>query len=191
MIKKILFIFLLSLFVRTVTLANTYVIDQANSQVNFEIEHFKFSKVKGKFKNFEGNISFDPNNLQSFHTEGNIKTQSIDTGIKARDEHLRSAEIFNTPKFADITFEANSINEIEKDKKYEVKGKLTIKGITKPILIKMNISPSSNKNKLVFNGKTNVKRNDFGIKWSNIVEGGNLVGDTVNVELKIVSTLKN
>ncbi len=165
--------------------ANVYKVNNKNSQVIFQVQHFKFGKVKGNFKNFEGSISFNlMDRLNQFNSTGSIEVKSIDTGIKARDEHLLSPEIFNSGKFPQIGFSASQIKEITEHKTYEVFGYLTIKEIRKPIKITMILLEAS-PTKLIFKANTFIKRSDFKIEWSNIVEGANLVGDKVFVNLLI------
>jgi polyisoprenoid-binding protein YceI len=107
--KKILFFASISAFVlaQSAFTADTYVFDKNHSTMGFQVRHL-FSKVPGKFDDFDGKIQFDEGNPENSSVEVTIKTASVDTGVAMRDENLRSAEFFDVEKFPEITFKSKS-----------------------------------------------------------------------------------
>jgi polyisoprenoid-binding protein YceI len=115
---------------------------------------------------------------------GAIKAESIDTGIAKRDDHLRSADFFDTAKYGDITFAMTSTT------KTKMTGNLTIRGITKKVVLDIDMGgvvqdPWGNQRSgFVLNGKIN--RKDFGLNWNKAIEaGGVVVGDEVKMVVEI------
>ena len=98
--KKLITLTCLSalLIVSSAFAADTYVIDKAHSSIGFQIRHL-FSNVPGKFDDFTGAIQYDEANPEQSSVEVNIKTASIDTGVKMRDDDLRSPNFFDAAKY--------------------------------------------------------------------------------------------
>jgi polyisoprenoid-binding protein YceI len=99
--KKIAIPTLLSAFLaaNSTFAADTYAIDKAHSTMGFEVRHL-FSKVPGKFDDFSGQIQFDEANPEQSSVEVTIKAASIDTGVKMRDDDLRSPHFFDRRKIS-------------------------------------------------------------------------------------------
>lgn len=112
--------------------ADDYKIDPAHTQAAFAIRHMGISTVHGFFTETEGTFTLD-GDKSSFNAT--IKTDSVDTGQKKRDEHLKSADFFNTKQFPTITFKSTKV-ATDKDT-YEVIGDLTLHGVTKSITLKL------------------------------------------------------
>src|SRR5213592_1858089 len=110
----------------TPALAETtlYKIDPNHSVVGFSIRHL-FSKVPGRFNDFEGTIQFDDKNMAASSVETTIKTASIFTNQEKRDTHLRSADFFAADSFPTITFKSTKVTPGENNK-FQIEGDLTI-----------------------------------------------------------------
>lgn len=166
----------------------TYKIDPGHSQVGFSIRHF-FSKVPGKFNAYEGTISLDPKDLSKTVVEVSIDAASIDTGNKDRDGHLQSPDFFDAQKFGKITFKSSSVTA-QGATKATLKGDLTMHGVTKPVVLQAEVLGFSKDPwggyRGGFEAKTKINRQDFGISWNKVVEGGGaLLGDEVEITLDI------
>ena len=166
----------------------TYKIDPGHSQVGFSIRHF-FSKVPGKFNTYEGTIALDPKDLSKSVVDVTIDTTSIDTGNKDRDSHLQSPDFFDVQKFPKMTFKSTSVVP-QGTNKATMKGDLTLHGVTKPVTLEAEVlgfSPDPWGNyRGGFEARTKINRQDFGISWNKVVEGGGaLLGDEVEIVINI------
>ena len=108
-------------------------IDPAHSGIYFSIDHI-YSSVKGFFPDFEGDIKFDPSNLDESRFAFNVKVRSIDTNNGKRDGHLLSDEFFDAKKFPEMSFESKSIKHLEANN-YQVVGTMTVKDVSKTITL--------------------------------------------------------
>lgn len=108
-------------------------IDKAHSNIYFEIRH-TYATVRGKFEGFSGTVYFKPDDILSGKVRIDVKTASINTGIAKRDNHLRSDDFFNVKAYPDMTFQSTGIRHKERNK-YTLEGKLTIKGITREVVM--------------------------------------------------------
>jgi polyisoprenoid-binding protein YceI len=171
---------------------DTFVIDKAHSTMGFQIRHL-FSKVPGKFDDFSGQIQFDEANPEQSSVEVTIKTTSIDTGVKMRDDDLRSSHFFDTAKFPQITFKSTSVKKTGENTA-DVTGDLTMHGVTKPVVLKVELlgKGAGPKNSTVsgWDASTAFKRSDFGLSWNQVIEGTQMVGDDVQIELHVEADLK-
>ena len=172
--------------------AATYKIDADHSSVEFKVKHL-LSKVSGSFTKFEGTPHLDAKKLKSFKASAKIDAASIDTRVEKRDEHLRSADFFDTAKYPSITFESTNVKRV-KGNMMEVHGNLTMHGVTKPIVMNLEFlgtakDPWGNE-KAAFSGSAKINRKDFGLGWNKVLEtGGVLVGETVEITVELEANL--
>jgi polyisoprenoid-binding protein YceI len=168
--------------------ADTYTIDVSHSNVSFSIRHF-FSKVPGRFGKYEGTIVYDPEDLGKSSVNVTIDAASIDTDLADRDKHLKSPDFFDVEKFPKITFASAKVKPVGKNKA-QVEGTLTIKGVSKPVTLDIEVlgtGPDAWGNtRGGFEGRTRVNRQDFGVSWNKVVEGGGtILGDEVEIILNV------
>jgi polyisoprenoid-binding protein YceI len=110
--------------------AADYTLDPAHAGVTFKIAHLGLSWTHGRFNDLSGAFVIDPDPSKcSFNLS--IKTSSIDTNNKKRDEHLSSPDFFNVKQYPTITFQSTAVKPVKDG--YEVTGNLTMHGQTKPI----------------------------------------------------------
>lgn len=190
MVKKnnLIAILLIILSLGTAKAQNTkrWKVDESHTSVNFSINHF-FSEVKGKFSNFDGEFNLNTKRPSESKIKFTIDVKSIDTGNKKRDEHLLSDDFFSQKKYPEITFISYKVEE-KSDKELLVYGKLTIKDVTKdvvlPMIIKGMIEHPMKKGTMVlgvaFDAK--IKRTEFNIgfgKWGQTL----IIGDEVSISV--------
>jgi polyisoprenoid-binding protein YceI len=172
--------------------ADTYVFDKGHSSIGFQIRHL-FSNVPGKFDDFTGTIQFDEANPEQSSVEVTIQTASIDTGVKMRDDDLRSANFFDATKFPETTFKSKSVKKTG-DNTFDVTGDLTMHGVTKEVLLKVELigKGAGPKNSVLsgWDATTALKRSDFGLAWNKVIEGTQVVGDDVKIELHVEADKK-
>ena len=166
---------------------DTYKVDPAHTSVNFSIEHMVINTVHGRFRQFEGSITVDPDKGNALKgASGTIQAKSIDTDIERRDNHLRSPDFFDAEKFPTITFEST---EIKKDGNDQLLvGKFTMHGVTKDVSLPFKLKgpikgPLGNTIVgLEVNAKLN--RKDYGLTWNKAIEAGGLtVGEDVTIQI--------
>ena len=168
--------------------ADTYVVDRGHSRVGFIVTHLVISKVNGNFKEFEGTIVFDEKDPSKCSLNGTIKTATVNTDNENRDNDLRSENFFDVAKYPTITFQSTKVEK--KGDQYLVTGNLTMKNVTKEIVLTVSVTgpiSAGGKKKIGIEGSTTINRQDYGLKWNKAVEGvGLVVSDdvllTINAE---------
>ena len=122
-----------------------------------------------------------------------IEAASIDTGNPAREKHLNSPDFFDTAKFPEITFNSTKIVAKSKDV-YEVTGNLTIKGVTKPVVLTVAANGFAGDGhggqKAGFDVTGKINRKDFGVSWNSIVDGNAMLGDDVDILITVEANKK-
>ena len=161
------------------------VIDPSHSRVQFKVKHLMISNVLGSFKEFEGKATMVENDFSSAVVNFSINTASIDTEAADRDTHLKSVDFFDVENFPKIEFEGKGMTQKDEEN-YELKGNLTIKGISKPVTLSVEFGglmtdPWGNK-KAGFSVTGEINRKDWGMVWNAALEtGGVLVSDKVKL----------
>ena len=168
--------------------ADTYVVDGAHSSIGFSVKHMVINNVKGHFSEFAGTVVYDPDDASQFKADGTIQVKSIDTGIAARDEHLRSADFFDAGQYPEIRFAAKKVER--QGAVYSLTGDLTMHGVTREITLPFTVSgpivDMQGKKRIGLEATTIINRKDYGINWSKVMDNGGLVvADDVKAEINI------
>jgi len=136
--KKItLFLAFLVASVTTFAQTTTWTADPYHSKLGFTVTHLGIADVPGHFDSYDVTINSSKADFSDATIELTVQTNSINTRVEPRDNHLRSADFFDVEKFPTMTFKSNSIEKVS-DGKYSVKGDLTLVGVTKPVTVTMN-----------------------------------------------------
>src|SRR5262249_14711430 len=145
----------------------TFVIDKAHSEAAFQVRHL-ITKVRGKFADFEGVIRFDESSPERSTVSLTIQTNSIDTSYAERDAHLRSSDFFAVTEYPTIAFESSRVARI-RDNQFEVSGRLTIRGVSRDIVIPVAYLGLARdpwgQDRVGFEGELTLNRKDFGLNW--------------------------
>jgi len=163
--------------------------DAAHSSIDFTVKHMMIAKVKGTFHKFEAQIEADTEDLTSANIHFSVDLSSVDTRNEDRDNHLRSADFFETEKYPTMTFQSTSIRSTGKGE-YDVTGDLTLHGVTRSETFTVEFEgtgkdPWGNE-KVGFSGAGVVKRSDYGLTYNAALEtGGLLIGDEVKFTVEI------
>lgn len=173
--------------------AGTYDIDTAHSVLGFSVRHAGIARVRGTFNDFSGVITVAENFADST-AEVEIASASVDTGQDARDEHLRSADFWDAEKNPTWSFKATSV-EGEGDE-FVLNGDFTANGVTKPVSLEVEVegvgAGPDGKQRIAFEGETEISRKDFGLTWNVAMEGGGLlVSDKVRINLDVAAVLRD
>jgi polyisoprenoid-binding protein YceI len=184
--KRILFlIMMLALLAPFDVIAQTYSLAPSNTTIHFKVRNLGIMHVKGTFDKFKGTADVDVNDLTKSKIDVSIETTSINTGINKRDNHLRSADFFDASKFPIMKFVATTVEKVGADK-LKITGNLTIKEITKPVVLIAEGTPAGSKESPsdLLRGATasaTVNRQDFGVSWGAVI--GDEVSITINTKL--------
>ncbi|RYZ89785.1 MAG: YceI family protein [Proteobacteria bacterium] len=166
--------------------AGSYAVDPSHSKVGFGVKHLGILNVEGRFKQFEGTINLDPV-FEKTTFKAKVDVSSIDTGEKKRDEHLLSPDFFNAPKDKVMSFESTEIKGTPES--FKIMGNLTIRGITKTVVLDSKFLGQAKDGygnlKSAIEAKTVISRKDFDLKWNQVAEGVQIVGDDVTIDLSI------
>jgi polyisoprenoid-binding protein YceI len=111
--------------------------DPSASTIGFSVHQF-LGTTRGKFTKFNGTIEIDREHPEDSSVTVQIDVRSLDTRIKKRDDHLRSAEFFNVEKFPNMTFKSRSVKRTA-PKTGDIVGDLTIHGVTKPVTLHVKL----------------------------------------------------
>ncbi len=163
-------------------------LDASHSELTFSIRHL-VSRVRGQFGTWSGTIIADPTDWSTASVEVSADAASIDTNNQRRDADLVSPDHFDAAANPKITFRSNRITRFAGDS-LTAAGDLTIRGVTRPVVFrgKFNgIIGAPGKRRAGFQATAVVNRKDFNMVWNRVVEGGNLLGDEVTIELDVAA----
>jgi len=181
-----------SLLISTSSIAATtnWSIDPAHSSANFKVKHMMISDVSGSFRDIQGTVTIDENDLKNSKAEVTIVAASIDTGIQKRDDHLRSADFFDVTNYPNLTFRSKQVTDVSADG-FKLLGDLTLHGVTKEVTLNV-VGPSAEMKdpwgnfRKAAKATTKINRKDFGLTWNSALEtGGVLVGEENQIELNV------
>src|SRR5215216_1188077 len=166
-------------------------IDPSHSTIGFSIKHMMFATVRGRFGSFRGAIRFDRDRPDDAKVDVEIDAASIDTGIKKRDGHLRSADFFDAAVYPTISFRSTRVEPVHRFGRHSWRmvGNLTMCGVTRSVELAVDQTgePSSQYAEVIeFTATTKFNRKDFGMEFNLPIEGGGLVvGDDVRVAISV------
>lgn len=159
-----------------------YKIDPTHTATVFNWNHFGFSTPSANFSDIQGTISVDNAKPANSSVNVTIPLASLNTNVKALDEHLKTADFFDAEKYPNITFKSTKVQALGKNK-YKITGNLTVKDVTKPVVLdavlnKQGVHPMTKAQAIGFNATTSFNRSAFGV-------GGYVpnVGDKITVNI--------
>jgi polyisoprenoid-binding protein YceI len=166
-------------------MAITWKIDPAHSEIQFKVKHLMITTVTGYFRKFDLEVETENDDFNTAKkVEFTADIDSIDTNNEQRDTHLKSADFFDAGthkqlKFTGRKFESDGEEAI-------LDGDLTIRGITKPLTLKVELGGTvvdpygQHKAGFTVNGK--ISRKEFGLQWNAMTEAGQVVvGDEIRI----------
>ena len=166
-----------------------WAIDPSHSTVTFTIRHM-MTKVRGEMQVKNGWIDADNDELSKARVEVVLDAATINTGVEARDNHLRSADgHFDVANYPTITFKSKRIEGKDRSN-FRVIGDVTIHGITKEVALSASFNgegkdPWGNR-RSGFSAETKLNRKDFNLTWNQALEaGGFLLGDDVKLDIDV------
>lgn len=149
-----------------------FTIDPNHTYPHFKVNHLGFSTMLGHFGKTSGKITMDQAAGKG-SIDIVIDAASIYTGMKKRDDHLRSPDFLNVIEFPEITYKSNKIEFHHDGKGATVSGALTIKGVTNPVVLEVSsincgihpMDPTKKKYVCGFDATANIKRSTFDMSY--------------------------
>lgn len=164
---------------------STWVPDKNHSEVDFSILHMSLSKVHGRFGNIGGSIVMNDADITKSTLNVTIDVTTVDTGVAARDNDLKSDHFFDVAQFPTATFVSTSVSKTGSG--LSITGNLTLHGVTKPVTLNVTgptgpVQGMDKKPHEGFEATTTISRAAFGIaaKMPSAV-----VGDEVQLTIDI------
>lgn len=155
--------------------ADQFVIDKQHTDVRFSWDHLGLSRQSGKFTDVAGTVDFDPDKPEDSKVKVTITLSSLITGVPPLDSALlKTKDYFDATTNPAITFQSTSVHTTG-DKSAELRGDLTINGITKPVTLAVvwnflgphplgTVNPTfADKIAAGFSARTQILRSEWGI----------------------------
>lgn len=169
--------------------------EPGHTAAEFCVRHMMVTWVRGAFKDVHGNMDFDPENPSAASVEVTIDAGKIWSGEEARDTHLKHADFLDVENHPQITFKSTAVEQAG-DNKYKATGDLSIRGVTKEVVLDIEMlgqqeTPfwvgDEDKGPITragFVATTTINRQDFGVSWNSALDkGGVVVGDEVHITI--------
>jgi len=174
------------------TVATTFRIDPAHTDVAFSAKHMMVTTVRGKFDGVDGELQLDESDPTRSSGEIRVQAASLSSGFEARDQHLRSADFFDVERYPLIVFRSTSIEQRDAER-FRVTGDLTIRETTRPVTLDaelLGFYPGLDGSRRVgLSVRTKINRKDWGLNWNVALEsGGWLVGEEIKLEIDVAAT---
>ena len=168
----------------------TWQIDPKHSSAQFAVTHLMISTVRGEFHQVNGTVVIDDADISRSLVNVTIDASTVDTREPDRDKHLMSPDFFDVAKYPTMTFKSTRV-EPAAPGKLKVTGDLTIRGVTKQVVLEVTAPKPAIKDpwglqRTAVSGSTKINRQDFGVAWNKSLDaGGVVVGDDVNITLDV------
>lgn len=162
--------------------AQTLIPADESSTIKFAIKNLGIT-VNGTFKGIKGEILFDHSNPNNSFFNLSVDAASVNTGIHARDSHLKKEDYLNVHKFPLITFLSTKVFPSGKEGIFIVNGNISIKDVKKSISFPFTISEQENG--FLFKGTFKLNRRDFNVGKASLV-----LSDNLDVSFSVYATSK-
>lgn len=172
--------------------AGTWELDPGHADVGFVGRHFMITKVRGRFTDVRGTIDL-AERIEDSRVEVVIQMASVESGNATRDQHLRSAELFDVDAYPEATFRSTRVEW--RGATGTVWGDLTIHGVTREVPLEVvfeghAVDPWGG-HRAIFSARTSIDREDFGVTWNVVLEtGGVLVSKDIAIEVEVETVLQ-
>lgn len=161
-----------------------------HSEVQFKVKHLMITTVTGYFQSF--NVEAETEDEQFTNASSVVfsaDVNSINTNNEQRDTHLKSADFFDAENHGEIRFVGNRYENVGGDD-YQLHGDLTIRGITKPVTVKVEfggiVVDPYGQTKAGFTVTGKISRKEFGLTWNAVTEAGSVVvSDEIKLQAEI------
>ena len=165
----------------------TWQIDPMHAQVGFATKHFGMMTVRGVFEKVSTTGALDPAHPEASTIDVTIEVASLTTHNAQRDNDLRSSYFLELDKFPTITFQSTQIDVTGPDR-FNLTGDLTIKGITRPVTLRMTrygeINDAHMGHRVAYSGEGEINRKDFGMSFDMLADGKVIVAHEIKLQIE-------
>ncbi|WP_257181347.1 YceI family protein [Corynebacterium cystitidis] len=168
-------------------LNGTFDLDRSHSSIGFSARHAMVTKIRGRFNEYESVIVVDEANPENNKATATIKVDSIDTGNADRDKHVKDGDFFAVDQYPEITFTSTKF-KLDDNGEGTVEGDLTIRGITKPVTLDVEVFgvevDAFGVTRAGFEASTKINRKDFGIDFhAPLNSGGVMISEQIALQI--------
>lgn len=167
-------------------------IDSSHSAIRFAVRHLGIHKVRGRFSRWTGSIEVPEGDWNRATVEVVIDASSIETGIAARDKHLRDEDYFDVRRHPEITFRTRLVTAAAGGRR-KLFGEMTIKGHTREVTLAVQDNgrarDSWGNDRMGFLAHGALNRREFGVN-RNLVLDRVVISDAVEVEIEVEAVLQ-
>lgn len=172
--------------------AGAYTLDKSHASLIFKVDHLGFSNYTARFKRFDAQLQFDPQNLAASKLTAVIDARSLETDFPDPakldfNATLQNEQWLDTAKFPDITFRSTKIT-VTGPNAMRIAGEMTLHGVTRPVTLQATYNggyaghPMDPHARIGFSAHGSLKRSEFGVSYGIPAPGTKLgVGDEVQV----------
>lgn len=169
----------------------TWTLDPFHTDILFSAKHMMITTVRGTFTDVAGTLEIDATDPATARGVIKVQAASIQTGVGARDGHLRSADFFDVERYPEIVVRFDGVEQAKADE-YRVTADLTIRDITRKITFEVEpLGETTNlqgNRHIAFSAKATLNREDWGLNWNKALEsGGWLVGKDIKLIVEVVA----
>ncbi len=169
-------------------MTDVYKLDPAHTTLGFAARHLMVTTVRGRFKEFDGEVVVENDDPTTAVASVTIKAASVDTGVDQRDDHLRSADFFEVERYPEITYRSTKVEPLG-DNRYRVTGDLTIKGVAQPVVLDVQVEDSFvdpwGNQRVGVSASGKVRRTVWGLNWNLLLEAGRItVSEDIRLEVE-------
>jgi polyisoprenoid-binding protein YceI len=170
-------------------MATIWKLDPTHSEVQFKVKHLMITTVTGYFKKFDLEVETESDDFTTAsRIEFTADIDSIDTNNEQRDTHLKSGDFFNADEHGQLKFMGRKYEQA--GDAAQLHGDLTIRGVTKPITVKVEfggiVVDPYGQTKAGFTVEGKISRKEFGLTWNAVTEAGQVVvSDDIRLQCEI------
>jgi polyisoprenoid-binding protein YceI/DNA-binding MarR family transcriptional regulator len=175
---------------------STWQIDPQHTAAQFSVRHLAISTVRGGFSKVTGTVVLDDKDVAKSSVDVTIDVSTVDTREPNRDKDLKSDKFFDVEHYPTMTFKSKKVEQNGVGK-LKVTGDLTIRGVTKEVVLDIDgptapVKDPWGNQRAAVNATTKVNRQDYGVKWNATMDnGGVVVGDDVSINIDAEMVQKN
>lgn len=145
----------------------TYKLDPGHTNVLASWDHFGFSHPSANFGQADGTLVYDADKVSASSVQVTLPLTGLSALADQFYDHLTSDKWFDAAKYPSATFKSTKV-EAAGEGKLKVTGDLTIKGVTKPVVLDVTLNkagehPMKKVPAIGFDATATVKRSDFGL----------------------------